>query len=419
MVEHSIDQYIRVDATNNRSEQNVDSEGVGVKLRREADLLGTALGAGFVDAAKEAAKNPVETGVKLGGSFAVGLGLGFLRGRGSFIPQALGTAFTISFINDLMPRLGSLGNAMSDTWASGANLNEHKATMKETLGQFVFDTALMSAGGIAGGATSRISSVDSGWGNFRSRFPYRAYSHENKLWTRLYNHDPEMAFHSQRVAEFSGLIAKQMGLPRVDIVKAKHAGLGHDMGKLNISRDLLTQTTQLTPQQRTIINRHPTDTEHFLSAVPYNRRLQDVPRIAGQHHEYLDGTGYPNHVAANQLSTPARIVAVADKFDAMSGPRSYQAALRPWQVEQTLWREVAGNHIDGKIVAALFSLPAEQMYTIAQIGRQRIPDSALRSLRGNTMSQVSEASRLSGAGQPAVATNSMEIPELVSIARGK
>jgi HD-GYP domain-containing protein (c-di-GMP phosphodiesterase class II) len=348
------------------------SDSTADKLLRETQLLGSGLVFGAVDGAKDAGHHPWSTAAKVVGSAGAGFLIGALSHRVGFVAPVVGTALTAAFIKDVIPRAGTLGQAMSSTWDSAEGFSENKSVAKQALGQFAFDSALMSAGGIAGGALSRLP----------------AQLAESKLLSKLYEHAPEFGYHSERVSKLSALVADEMGLSSADVIRTKHAGLGHDFGKIEIPERILEGQGKLSPADRTTINTHPLYTRDFLREVPYVRSLSDVPETAAVHHEHLDGSGYPFKVSAPDITKPARAIAIADIFDAMLGPRSYQAGKTPTEIANVLTKEAAANHIDPEAVKALLRLPAGEVYHIAEIGHQPIPKEWFLSMEGKTIGDL-------------------------------
>jgi putative nucleotidyltransferase with HDIG domain len=130
--------------------------------------------------------------------------------------------------------------------------------------------------------------------------------------------------HSEQVAEIAGDLAATLGLgPREgrDVVRG---ALLHDIGKLGISNRILDKPAGLSPEERAEIARHPEHTHRILSRVA---ALRDVAELAAAHHERLDGTGYHRGLTGEQLPLAARIVKVADIYQALSVDRPYRAAL--------------------------------------------------------------------------------------------
>ncbi len=135
--------------------QTGESESWTAKARREVSLLGQGA-TGFTDAARTAIRqHPGETALKLAGSAVAGLGLSYLCRTSSPLSLAVrvaGTAASLSFLSDVAVRGTSVLRAMSETWQSDENWQHNSSIMKDNLGRFAFDTALLSAAGLAGGA---------------------------------------------------------------------------------------------------------------------------------------------------------------------------------------------------------------------------------------------------------------------------
>ena len=134
---------------------------------------------------------------------------------------------------------------------------------------------------------------------------------------------PLTAGHSERVAEISVMIAREMGFQPKRIEGLRLAALLHDIGKIGIRDELLLKEGPLDPSERAEMNSHPSKTRRILENFHFPRSLRQVPEIASLHHERVDGQGYPNGTAEDQLPLEAKIMAVADVFDALISPRDY------------------------------------------------------------------------------------------------
>ena len=155
--------------------------------------------------------------------------------------------------------------------------------------------------------------------------------------------------HSNGVANASIAIAKQLGLPRERIIFIRHAALLHDLGKLGVSNEILEKPAKLTPEEWKIMKRHPEDTWRILNGIPH---FQELSEVAASHHEKLNGTGYFRSLTGEQMSTEARIIAVADIFDALSAKRPYRDSL-PLDAVFNIMRKDAPHAIDGDCLRAL------------------------------------------------------------------
>jgi len=160
--------------------------------------------------------------------------------------------------------------------------------------------------------------------------------------------DPYTVGHSQRVSDFSVTIAEQLDLSP----EARHCirigALLHDIGKIGIPDTILAKPERLTPAEYTIVKKHPTIGANIIKEV---RLLQEELPALSQHHEHMDGNGYPKGLKGDQISPIARIVAVADVFDAITSERPYRAAIDSATALQIL-RQEAGTHLDEQYVDA-------------------------------------------------------------------
>lgn len=143
--------------------------------------------------------------------------------------------------------------------------------------------------------------------------------------------------HSVGTTEAAVLISNAMGLSpdRVDAVR--RAALLHDIGMLGVSNIILDKPGPLTGQEWTAVHRHPLLSREILSRV---RAFGEIAVLAGQHHEKLDGSGYPHHLADEQLSIESRILSVADNFSALMESRPYRQDLSLAEIQQQLALEV-------------------------------------------------------------------------------
>lgn len=130
--------------------------------------------------------------------------------------------------------------------------------------------------------------------------------------------------HSDRVAEYSELIGKELGLSEADLKTLKIGGLFHDIGKIGIPDSILLKTTKLDDDEYSEIKNHPAIGAHILSNATI---FKDIIPIVKHHHERYDGNGYPGRLKGEDIPYLARIATVADAFDAMTSKRSYRDSL--------------------------------------------------------------------------------------------
>ena len=141
---------------------------------------------------------------------------------------------------------------------------------------------------------------------------------------------PFTAGHSERVGFYSGLIARELDISAAHCNWIKRIGLLHDVGKLGVSSAILEKPDKLTNEEFSAVKEHARLTEEILAKIA---QFDDLAKVAGAHHERLDGRGYPRGISAADIRLETRIVTVADIFDAISAERPYHAANSP---EKTL-----------------------------------------------------------------------------------
>ncbi|GGV66679.1 metal-dependent phosphohydrolase [Streptomyces griseoloalbus] len=155
--------------------------------------------------------------------------------------------------------------------------------------------------------------------------------------------------HSERVGRASMMIARELGMDDERVEVLRFAGILHDVGKLGVPTRLLTKNGPLTPEERRVIELHPEYGHEMVRGISF---LGEARAAVLHHHERLDGSGYPYGLAGGQIPESARVVAVADAFDAMTSTRSYSRA-RPVPVALEELRRCAGTHFDPRMVGAL------------------------------------------------------------------
>ena len=161
--------------------------------------------------------------------------------------------------------------------------------------------------------------------------------------------DPYTRGHSERVARFSLAIAERMGLPDDEVEKLRVSALLHDVGKIGIDDNILKKPAALTDEEYEVMKQHPQKGYKIMSQIP---AMKDFLPGMYMHHEMMDGNGYPQGLKGDQIPLQARIVSVADTFDAMTTDRPYQKAM---QLEDALARikHFVGTRYDERVVAAL------------------------------------------------------------------
>jgi putative nucleotidyltransferase with HDIG domain len=177
--------------------------------------------------------------------------------------------------------------------------------------------------------------------------------------------DPYTSGHSQRVAEYSRIIARAIGLSAREVERVGVAALLHDVGKIDQRfADILQKPGRLTEEERLVIEEHPVRSAELVAMVS---GLQDLVKPVRHHHERWDGGGYPDGIAGEDIPLTARIIVFADTIDAMTSDRPYRPALGPADVRRELVKH-RGKQFDPYICDRLL---ASDLY--AQIFRRSAP----------------------------------------------
>jgi len=198
------------------------------------------------------------------------------------------------------------------------------------------------------------------------------------------------AGHSQRVTEYSLMIAHQLELDEDDQKIIQYAGLLHDIGKIGIRDEVLLKFGQFSPQEREEMNQHTVKTQTILEKFRFPKTLQDVPFIAAHHHEKINGAGYPDGLKGDEIPLSSRILAVADVFDALTSPRDYPKYTRdetldyepmPLAKAIAILKQDSGTHFDPDVVAAFMEcLPRVLMKYRGSHFRAEYVDEVIRTL---------------------------------------
>jgi HD-GYP domain-containing protein (c-di-GMP phosphodiesterase class II) len=155
--------------------------------------------------------------------------------------------------------------------------------------------------------------------------------------------------HSERVGRYSEIIAREMGWNEDEVEGIQIAGYLHDVGKLVVDRDIINAPYNINAKESSELNRHPAAGYEILA--PINHPYADIPLMAKYHHERLDGRGYPEGLRDEQIPMGAKIVSLADSFDAMTTDRPYRRRRSFEDVVRDL-RENTGKQFDGRVVTA-------------------------------------------------------------------
>lgn len=181
------------------------------------------------------------------------------------------------------------------------------------------------------------------------------------LSSTLEARDPYTAGHQLRVARLAVAIGEELGWSTERIAGLRLAAMVHDIGKIAVPSEILTKPTRLTPMERGLINEHPETGYQILRGVPFERPVAEIVR---QHHEKVDGSGYPRGLRMEALLPESRVLAVADIVEAMSSFRPYRPAMGVDLALAEVERE-AGRTLDPLAVAACLTLFRERGFQLA------------------------------------------------------
>ncbi len=168
-----------------------------------------------------------------------------------------------------------------------------------------------------------------------------------QLSSTLEARDPYTHGHSRRVTRHAYMIARGMGLPPAEIARIRTAAALHDVGKLDTPREVLNKPGRLSDEEFALIQRHPVDGAAMVAELGDD----EVTAIVRHHHERLDGGGYPDGLEGSEIPLGARIIAVADTFDALTSTRPYRPGCRHKKALDIM-REEAGTQLDPRAVGA-------------------------------------------------------------------
>jgi HD-GYP domain-containing protein (c-di-GMP phosphodiesterase class II) len=163
--------------------------------------------------------------------------------------------------------------------------------------------------------------------------------------------DPYTRGHSERVSRFSVAVAQGLDLPESEIEQIRISALLHDVGKIGIDDRVLKKPAALTDEEFEIMKTHPQKGYKIMSQIP---AMRDFLPGMYMHHEMINGEGYPQRLKGDEIPMQARIVSVADTFDAMTTERPYQRAM-DLEAALTRLKAFVGTRYDGRVVAAFIA----------------------------------------------------------------
>jgi putative nucleotidyltransferase with HDIG domain len=198
---------------------------------------------------------------------------------------------------------------------------------------------------------------------YRLRLEEKVKEQTEKIHSAFLNSITSLAFaleardkytsgHSQRVSKIALLICRRLGLPQDYVEKVTLAGLVHDIGKIGIKESILMKEGLLTHEEYSHIMAHSVIGEHILRPAIDD---EEILKIVRHHHERYNGSGYPDGLSGQQIPLGARILAVADIYDAMTSDRPYRKALNPVTAIAEL-KDQTGHMFDQVVVDAFFQI---------------------------------------------------------------
>jgi len=206
---------------------------------------------------------------------------------------------------------------------------------------------------------------------------------------------PLTAGHSQRVTEYSLMIAREMRFDEEELKVIKYAALLHDIGKIGIPDRVLLKQGTFNPEERAEMNNHAMRTRLILEKFHFPKSLSRVPQIASQHHEKVNGEGYPDGLSGRELPLSSKILGVADVFDALTSRRDYpkyagneilSCEAMPLKKVMEILKNDAGTHFDPEVVGTFLNcLPRALMRFRGEHFPPEYVNEALRSLNTELM----------------------------------
>jgi putative two-component system response regulator len=179
------------------------------------------------------------------------------------------------------------------------------------------------------------------------------------------------AGHSLRVSRFAVLIGRQLGLSNEHLRDVELGGILHDIGKIGVPESILWKPDSLTPEEKEIMSKHPVTSADIIGDLKGLYRARQYVR---HHHEYYDGTGYPDGLKGEDIPIGARIILVSDAYDAMTTDRPYRKAIGHAKAVAEL-EKLKGKQFDPDVVDALFAFIGDDGREIDRVLAEEFPDS--------------------------------------------
>ena len=184
------------------------------------------------------------------------------------------------------------------------------------------------------------------------------------LVARIEEKDPYTHGHTERVAQYSVALARELGFPVEEVQRIQFGAYLHDIGKVHTQDEVLHKPGALTDEEWRMVKMHPVRGAEMIKGVKFLERVVDMVR---HHHERVDGRGYPDGLKGDEISTAAKIVNVADAFDAMTTDRPYRAGMTFEQAIAQM-QEKAGTQFAAEIVEVLVKAVRAGRFEIGKSG---------------------------------------------------
>jgi len=220
--------------------------------------------------------------------------------------------------------------------------------------------------------------------------------------------DPYTRGHSDRVTRYSLLVARELGLNDDFLEIVRISAQLHDVGKIGIEDHILKKPGALTPEEFEIMKTHTTKGANILRPV---KQLKEMLPGIELHHEALDGRGYPYGLKDDQIPLLARVIAVADTFDALTTNRPYQRAYEPQEALRII-HNLAGKRLDPKCVAAITAVYERGEIRIQRLVRSQLPALvAPATVAVPAPAGISAGAAAAAGGAPAMSPTPAPVPE--------
>jgi HD-GYP domain-containing protein (c-di-GMP phosphodiesterase class II) len=179
--------------------------------------------------------------------------------------------------------------------------------------------------------------------------------------TAMEMRDPYTAGHENRTADIAYAIGKEMGWPEGRLQGLRMAAMVHDIGKISIPSELLNKPSRLSHEEFELVKGHPESSYAILKDIPFTWPIAEIVR---QHHEKLDGSGYPQGLKGDEILDEAKVLTVADIVEAMAAARPYRAGLG-LEVALAEIQSQAGTLLDAEVVEVCTRLFRERRLVVA------------------------------------------------------